>query len=160
MGAGAPAHLSIFFPRGLAVAVSECRPLPGVRAGAFSNSAHPDDDAKHGRLRNPTGHGGVYKVDGHGRPEPSVGGGELNFFFHAMGAGAPAHLSIFFPRGLPRCDPRRLRQIAFWVYPQGYAAVVLTVQQKFHVVSRFLSMCYDGRFCYCMTRCMIGAVSY
>jgi hypothetical protein len=37
-----------------------------VRAGAFSNSAHPDDDAKHGRLRNPTGHGGVYKVDGHG----------------------------------------------------------------------------------------------
>jgi hypothetical protein len=25
------------------------------------------------------GHGGVYEVDRHGRPEPSVGGGELKF---------------------------------------------------------------------------------
>src|SRR5438105_2865446 len=103
------------------------------------------------------GHGGVYKVDGHGR-QSRVSGEETQFFFPAMGAGAAAHPSIFFLRGLPRCDPRRLRQIAFWVYPQGGAAVVLTVRQKFHVVSRFLSRCYDGRFWYSTTRCMIGAV--
>jgi hypothetical protein len=110
-----------------------------------------------GGFRNPTGHNGVYKVDGHGR-QSRVSGEENSIFLACHGAGVPAHPSIFFLRGLPRCDPRRLRQIAFWGYPQGYAAVVLTVRQKLHVVSRFSSMCYEGRFCYCTTRCMIGAV--
>jgi hypothetical protein len=59
-----------------------------VRAGAFSNSAHPDDDANQGRLPNPTGHGGVYKVDGHGRPEPSVGE-ENSTFLPCHGARSP-----------------------------------------------------------------------
>ena len=63
-----------------------------MRGEAFSNSGHPDDDAKHGRLRNPTGHGGVYKIDGHGRPEPSVGAGELNFFPFPWGQEPPPTL--------------------------------------------------------------------
>jgi hypothetical protein len=61
---------------------------------------HPDDDANQGRLPNPTGHGGVYKVDGHGRPEPSVGGGELNFSSMPWGQELPPTPSIFFPIGL------------------------------------------------------------
>jgi hypothetical protein len=68
-----------------------------VRAGAFSNSAHPDDDAKHGRLRNPTGHGGVYKVDGHGRPV----GGELNFSSIPWGQEPPPTPPFSFPLGWP-----------------------------------------------------------
>ena len=40
-GAGAAAHPSIFFPIGLAVAVSECRPLPRLRAGAFLKFGPP-----------------------------------------------------------------------------------------------------------------------
>jgi len=110
-----------------------------------------------GGFRNPAGHGGVYKVDGHGH-QNRVSEERTQFFFPAMGAGVPAHPSIFFPRGLSRCDPRRLCQIAFWAYPQGDAAVIPTVRQKLHVVSRFLSMCYEGRFCCCTTRSMIGAV--
>src|ERR1039458_9402321 len=61
MGAGAPAHPSIFFPLGLAVAVSECRTSALSESGSIFKFGPPDDDAKHGRLRNPTGHGGVYK---------------------------------------------------------------------------------------------------
>ena len=34
------------------------------------------------------GHGGVYEIDGHGRPEPSVGGGELTFL-HSPGGRSP-----------------------------------------------------------------------
>jgi len=45
------------------------------------------------------GHGGVYEVDGHGRSEPSVGGGELNFSSIPWGQ-EPSHPSIFFPFGL------------------------------------------------------------
>jgi hypothetical protein len=71
-----------------------------VRAGAFSNSAHPDDDAKHGRLRNAMGHGGVYEVDGAWQARAECRGRRTQFFFHPMGAGAPAHPSIFFPFGL------------------------------------------------------------
>jgi hypothetical protein len=91
-----------------------------VRAGTFSNSAHPDDDAKHGRLRKPTGHGRVYKVNGHGRPESSVGE-ENSVFFACPGGRSPRPPSIFFPVGLSRCDPHRLRQIAFWCLSAAYA---------------------------------------
>ena len=67
----------------------------------FSKSAHPDDDAKHGRLRNPMGHGGVYEVDRHGRPEPSVGGGELNFSSIPWGQEPPPTPPFSFPLGWP-----------------------------------------------------------
>ncbi len=124
-----------------------------MRAGAFSNSAHPDDDAKHGRVRNPTGHGGVYKVDGHGRPEPSVGEGEMNFS-SLPGVPEPPPTSPFsFPVGLPVATLIALRQIAFW-------SVVQSMQQKLHIISRLLSMCYDGRFCFYTTRLHDWGYSY
>ena len=43
---------------------------------------------KRERLRNPTGHGGVYKVDGHGRPGPSVGE-ENSTFLPSHGGRSP-----------------------------------------------------------------------
>ena len=84
-----------------------------MRAGAFSNSAHPDDDAKHGRLRNPTGHGGVYKVDGHGRPEPSVGE-ENSTFLPSHGGRSPRPPLHFlspwaWPRGPSRVETEHIR---------------------------------------------------
>jgi hypothetical protein len=72
-------------------------------SGSIFKFGPPDDDAKHGRLRNPTGHGGVYKVDGHGRPEPSVGE-ENSTFLPSHGGRSPAHPSIFFPLGLGQED--------------------------------------------------------
>lgn len=65
--------------------------------GTFSKSAHPDDDATHGRRRNPTGHGGVYEVDGHGRPEQHAGGGELNFSCRPPGPEPHPPLDFFSP---------------------------------------------------------------
>jgi hypothetical protein len=70
-----------------------------VRAGAFLKFGPPRCDAKQGRLRKPTGHGGVYKVDGHGRPEPSVGEENSTFSDIPWEPGVPAHPSIFFPLG-------------------------------------------------------------
>jgi hypothetical protein len=70
----------------------------------FSNSAHPDDDAKHGRLRNPTGHGGVYKVDGHGRPEPSVGEENSTFLPSHGGRSPRPPLHFLSPWASRRCE--------------------------------------------------------
>jgi hypothetical protein len=72
-----------------------------VRAEAFSNSAHPDDDAKHGRLRSPTGHGGVYKIDDQRQARAECRRGELNFSPFPGGAGAPTHPPFSFPLGWP-----------------------------------------------------------
>ena len=59
----------------------------------------PHDDAKHGRLRNPTGHGGVYKIDGHGSPEPSVGTENSIFLPCHGGQESPPTARFSFPVG-------------------------------------------------------------
>jgi hypothetical protein len=67
----------------------------------FSKSAHPDDDAEHGEAGEPTAHGGVYRVDGHGRPEQHAGGGELNFSCRPPGPEPPPTPRFLFPLGWP-----------------------------------------------------------
>jgi hypothetical protein len=74
-----------------------------------------------------------------------------------MGPESPPTRPFFSPWATP-LRPSSPSPDCIWANPQGYAAAVLNVQQKLHVVSRFLSMCYEGRFCHCTTRCMIGAV--
>ena len=68
---------------------------PRVCGGTFSKSAHPHDDAEHGRLAKPTAHGGVYIVDGHGRPEQHAGGEELNFSCRPPGRSPHPPLDFF-----------------------------------------------------------------
>ena len=48
------------------------------------------------------GHGGVYEIVGHGRPEPSVGGGELNFSPLPWGQEPPPTLHFLSPLVWPR----------------------------------------------------------
>ena len=52
------------------------------------------------------GHGGVYEVDRHGRPEPSVGGGELKFSSIPWGQEPPPTLHFLSLWAWPRGDPR------------------------------------------------------
>ena len=70
-----------------------------MRAGAFLKFGPPDDDAKHGRLPNPTGHGGVYKVDGHGH-QSRVSEEENSIFVPCHGGRSPRPPLDFFPIGL------------------------------------------------------------
>ena len=92
----------------------------------FQNSGHPDDDANQGRLPNPTGHGGVYKVDGHGRPEPSVRE-ENSTFLPCHGARSLRPPLDFFPIGLAR---RTIERPA-------------PVIRKYEHIRRSQNACYD-----------------
>jgi len=72
-----------------------------VRAGTFSKSAHPNDDAKQGRLSEPRGSRRSVQSRRARASERSVGGGELNFSSLPRVPGAAAHPSIFFSVGWP-----------------------------------------------------------
>jgi hypothetical protein len=79
-----------------------------VKSGSiFKIRPTPMTMQSRGGFRNPAGHGGVYKVDGHGH-QNGCRGRRTQFFFPATGAGSRRPLLIFFLRGLSRRDPHGL----------------------------------------------------
>src|ERR1017187_10491297 len=102
MGAGAPAHPSIFFPLGLAVAVSECRTSALSEGGSIFKFGPPRSRCKAREASEP--HVSRRSVQGKRarQARAECRGGELNFSSIPRGQEPPPTPPFSFPLGLAK----------------------------------------------------------
>jgi len=93
------------------------------------------------------GHGGVYEVDGARQARAECRGRRTQFFFHPMGAGAPATPPFSFPLGFPVASLCRRKGSPRFFAVMGRRSA--TEQNAFSDSDRPIYHTYKWFYCFC-----------